>query len=250
VQGTFFLLPVKIGTTDTSKLHSIKALLDCRATRSFIDRDFVCSKGMNTQTLSRNILVFNIDSSPNEAGQISEVVDVVLWYKTHVRGPLTHDSRVPPLPPNTNSLCSPWLPKNGMQGHFSIYCRLFPLGASSNSLRNLLEISCNIFHSIIYLRNLLECSALVALTVRLLCSLLSLVICTVVNQVAVLPSYNSKAIVSLQIVCQVALLLFSNSKATASSLCSLPVPVLFQFILIYLNLYEVYRILSRFLSEF
>jgi len=38
---------------------------------------------MNAQTLSRNIPVFNVDGSPNEAGQISEVVDVVLWYKTH-----------------------------------------------------------------------------------------------------------------------------------------------------------------------
>ena len=33
VQGTSLLLPVEIGTTDTSELHSIKALLDCRATR-------------------------------------------------------------------------------------------------------------------------------------------------------------------------------------------------------------------------
>ena len=24
----------------------------------------------------------------------------------------------PPLPPNIISLCSPWLPKNGMQGHY------------------------------------------------------------------------------------------------------------------------------------
>jgi len=40
-QGTSLLLPVEIGTTDTSKLHSIKALLDSGATRSFIDRDFV-----------------------------------------------------------------------------------------------------------------------------------------------------------------------------------------------------------------
>ena len=63
-------------------------------------------------------------------------------------------------------MTSPWLPKNGMQGHFSIYCRLFPLGASSNSLRNLLEVSCNIFHTIIYLRNLLE-STPVALTAEL-----------------------------------------------------------------------------------
>jgi len=83
VQETSLLLPVEIRTTDTSELHSIKALLDCGATRSLIDRDFVRSKGMNTWTLSHNIPVFNIDSSPNEAGQISEVVDVVLCYKTH-----------------------------------------------------------------------------------------------------------------------------------------------------------------------
>ena len=38
---------------------------------------------MNTRTLSRNIPVFNVDGSPNEAGRISEVVDVVLQYKTH-----------------------------------------------------------------------------------------------------------------------------------------------------------------------
>jgi len=83
IRGTSLLLPVEIGTMDTSELHSVKVLLDSGATGSFINRDFVCSKGMNTWTLSRNIPVFNVDSSPNEAGQISEVVDVVLWYKTH-----------------------------------------------------------------------------------------------------------------------------------------------------------------------
>ena len=83
IRGTSLLLPVEIGTTDTSKLHSVKALLDCRATGSLIDRDFVCSQEMNTQTLSRNIPVFNVDSSPNEAGQISKIVDVVLRYKTY-----------------------------------------------------------------------------------------------------------------------------------------------------------------------
>ena len=82
-QRTSLFLPVEIRTMDMSELHSVKVLLDCRATRSLIDRDFVCSKGMNTWTLSHNILVFNVDSSPNEAGQISKVVDVVLRYKTH-----------------------------------------------------------------------------------------------------------------------------------------------------------------------
>jgi len=74
---------VEIGTTDTSELYSVKALLDSRATGSFIDRDFVHSKGINTQTLSCNIPVFNVDGSPNKARQISEVIDVLLCYKTH-----------------------------------------------------------------------------------------------------------------------------------------------------------------------
>jgi len=78
MRGTSLLLLVEVGTMDTSELHSIKALLDCGVTGSFINRDFVCSKGMNTQTLSCNIPVFNVDGSPNETGQISEVVDIVL----------------------------------------------------------------------------------------------------------------------------------------------------------------------------
>jgi len=82
-RGTSLLLPVEIRTTNMSELYSVKALLDCGATGSFIDRDFVCSKGMNTQTLSRNILVFNVDGFPNEAGQITKVVVVVLHYKTY-----------------------------------------------------------------------------------------------------------------------------------------------------------------------
>ena len=64
-------------------MHSIKALLDSGATGNFIDRDFVQTKGINTQSISCPIPVYNVDSSPNEADQISEVVDVVLHYKTH-----------------------------------------------------------------------------------------------------------------------------------------------------------------------
>ena len=80
-------------------------------------------------------------------------------------------------------------------------------------------------------------------------SLPSLLICTVVSQVAVLSSYNSKATVSLQIVCQVALLPSYKSKATVSSLCSLPVLILFSFVLIYLNLLWIYLNFVEFLSE-
>ena len=77
------ILPIEIGTTDTSEVYSVKALLDSGATGNFIDKDFVRTKGISTWNISRPILVFNVDSSPNEAEQISEVVDVVLRYKTH-----------------------------------------------------------------------------------------------------------------------------------------------------------------------
>jgi len=69
---------------DTSKLYSMKALLDSRAIGSFIDRGFICSNGLNTWTISCPISVFNIDSFPNKAGEISEVVDVLLQYGTHL----------------------------------------------------------------------------------------------------------------------------------------------------------------------
>ena len=93
-QGTFLLLPVEIGTMNTSKLYSIKALLDCGATRSFIDRNFVHLKRMNTWTLLCNIPVFNVDSSPNKAGQISKVIDIILRYKTHSERMLLAISRL------------------------------------------------------------------------------------------------------------------------------------------------------------
>jgi len=64
-------------------VYSIKVLLDSGATGNFIDRDFVQTKGINTRSISCPIPVYNVNSSPNEVGQISEVVDMVLRYKTH-----------------------------------------------------------------------------------------------------------------------------------------------------------------------
>jgi len=77
-----FILPVEL-TIDTNKVHSIKALLDCGATSSFIDKNFICTKGINTQNISYSILVFNMDRFPNKAGQISEVVNIILQYNFH-----------------------------------------------------------------------------------------------------------------------------------------------------------------------
>jgi len=93
-RGTSLLLLVEIRTMDMSELHSVEALLDCEATRSLIDRDFVHLKGMNIRTLSHNIPVFNINGSPNKAGQISKVVDIVFHYKTHFKRMLLAVSRL------------------------------------------------------------------------------------------------------------------------------------------------------------
>ena len=79
------ILSIEISTTDTSEVYSVKAFLDFGAMGNFIDKDFVCMKGINTQSISCPILVYNIDGSPNETGQISEVVDVVFHYKTHFK---------------------------------------------------------------------------------------------------------------------------------------------------------------------
>jgi len=49
---------------------------------------------MNTRTLSYNILVFNVDGFSNKAGQISEVVNVVLCYKTYSKRMLLVISRL------------------------------------------------------------------------------------------------------------------------------------------------------------
>jgi len=82
-RGMLIILPIEVSTTDTSEVHSIKVLLDFRATGNFIDQDFVRTKGINTWSISHPIPVYNVNGSPNKTSQISEVVDVVLHYKTH-----------------------------------------------------------------------------------------------------------------------------------------------------------------------
>jgi len=81
--GISIILPIEISTTDTSEVHFIKVLLDSGAIGNFINKDFVHIKGMSTWSISCPIPVYNVNSSPNEAGQISEVVNVVLYYKTY-----------------------------------------------------------------------------------------------------------------------------------------------------------------------
>ena len=74
---------VELQTTDTSQVFGMRALLDSGATGLFIDSEYVKSNRMPTRKLSRPIPVFNVDGTPNEAGQITEIVDVILRFKDH-----------------------------------------------------------------------------------------------------------------------------------------------------------------------
>ena len=74
---------VEVQNPDTGKRVQILALLDCGATGLFINSALVREKGLTTRTLQRPIPVYNVDGSPNEAGSITEVVDLVLRYKDH-----------------------------------------------------------------------------------------------------------------------------------------------------------------------
>jgi hypothetical protein len=62
---------------------SVEALLDCGADGLFIDRDYVWENRLTARALTCAIPVYNVDGTPNEAGSIREVVDVVLRYKDH-----------------------------------------------------------------------------------------------------------------------------------------------------------------------
>jgi len=74
---------VHLKTTDTLEEVSTDALVDCSATGDFIDEGFVERSKIPTRNLSQPIPVFNVDGSPNEAGSITKVADMIMTYKGH-----------------------------------------------------------------------------------------------------------------------------------------------------------------------
>src|ERR1700679_795301 len=76
-------LKIELQTTDTGETKSVTALLDSGATGMFIDREYVRTNRLSTRTLSHPIPVRNVDGTPNEAGSVHEVVELVLRYKNH-----------------------------------------------------------------------------------------------------------------------------------------------------------------------
>ena len=71
------VIKVEIQTTDTMEVKSRPALVDCRAMGQFMDCDYVEHNTLTMQKLQHG--------SPNEAGSITEMVDVILCYKGHMK---------------------------------------------------------------------------------------------------------------------------------------------------------------------
>src|SRR5271155_5485690 len=80
---TSLKLKIELETTNTAEVKSANALVDCGATGECIDRHYAKSCGFCLLKLSKPIPVYNIDGTPNEAGFVTEVVDLMLRYKNH-----------------------------------------------------------------------------------------------------------------------------------------------------------------------
>ena len=74
---------VSLQSTDTAEVFATPALVDCGTTGQFIDQEYVRKHRLTTRKLVRNIPVFNVDGTRNEAGSIKEVVDVILRFEDH-----------------------------------------------------------------------------------------------------------------------------------------------------------------------
>ena len=80
---TLLKLKVNIETTDTAEKRSVTSLIDCGATGELIDQHYAKCNCFNLVKLSQPNPMYNIDSTPNEAGSIMEVLNLILHYKNH-----------------------------------------------------------------------------------------------------------------------------------------------------------------------
>src|SRR6266568_5067292 len=76
-------LKVELHKTNTHEVISGKALLDCGATGSFMDKEFAAKHGFVLWELEFPIKVQNVDGTWNKNGEITHEVDVILEHDYH-----------------------------------------------------------------------------------------------------------------------------------------------------------------------
>jgi len=78
------MLPIHLKTTDTMEEALSEAIVDTGATGDFINQDSVRNAKLLTRKLSQPILVYNVDGTPNEAGSIHKVINMITIYSGHL----------------------------------------------------------------------------------------------------------------------------------------------------------------------
>jgi hypothetical protein len=76
------LVNVEIKSTETTVKQCTQAPIDCGATGCFIDIEWAKFNNIPTRPLSKLISVYNVDSTANNAGAITDIADVILRYST------------------------------------------------------------------------------------------------------------------------------------------------------------------------
>jgi hypothetical protein len=74
---------VEIESTNTAVRRCTQALIDCSAASCFIDIEWEKLNNIPTCPLTKQIPVYNVDGTANDAGAITDIADVILHYKNH-----------------------------------------------------------------------------------------------------------------------------------------------------------------------
>jgi len=77
------MLPIHLKMTNTLEEAVTEAMVNTSTTGVFINRDFIEQAKLPTHQLSQLIPVYSMDGTPNEAGSINKVIDVVMTYDGH-----------------------------------------------------------------------------------------------------------------------------------------------------------------------
>src|SRR5258707_6343556 len=76
-------IQIEMTTVNTGKAVTIEALLDSGATHCYIDKTFVQQNNLDTHKLHKSIPVYNVDNTQNEAGDITDVINMKVQINEH-----------------------------------------------------------------------------------------------------------------------------------------------------------------------
>lgn len=64
---------------------SSPAMIDCGVSGLFLDQDFIAKHCLPIIRLLKLIPIYNVDGTPNQAGSITHIVDLVMCFHAHTK---------------------------------------------------------------------------------------------------------------------------------------------------------------------